>query len=93
MTVIDKGRHLEIYHIGTTEELSILQVAEKVVGCLGRKAEITPSEAPVGGTNRRCPNIDKLRALGYSPSIPFDEGLPTLVEWYVANRGLRPAQP
>jgi dTDP-glucose 4,6-dehydratase/UDP-glucose 4-epimerase len=90
MTVIDRGEHLEIYHIGTTDELTIRQVAEKVVESLGRQAAISTSELPVGGTNRRCPDIDKLKNLGYRPLISFDAGLPTLVDWYVANRNLKP---
>ena len=91
VTVIDRGQHLQIYNIGTTEELSILDVARKVVGCLGREARISSSAAPAGATSRRCPNIDKLMDIGYRPKISFDQGLPSLVDWYVANRNLRPS--
>src|SRR5205823_3146564 len=35
MRVIEHGRHLNIYHIGTTDELSIREVAEKVAAALG----------------------------------------------------------
>lgn len=89
-TVIDRGGHLEIYHIGNPEEVTMGQLACRVVGCLGREARLVAGEAPAGGTSRRCPNIDKLRALGYSPRVPLAEGLGGVVDWYLANRHLRP---
>ena len=45
----------------------------------------------VGGTERRCPDIAKLGALGYAPRISLDAGLPSLIDWYTANADLRPA--
>jgi hypothetical protein len=31
-----------------------------------------------------------LKTLGYQPRVSFDQGLPSLVDWYVANANLRP---
>ena len=41
--------------------------------------EIKYSEAPQGETNRRCPDISKLKNLGYSAKISIDQGLRTLI--------------
>lgn len=90
MQVIDKGRHLEIYHIGNPEERSIKDVAHLVAGCFGRQAILKPTPIPPGGTPRRSPDIAKLAALGFTPKINLADGLPSLVEWYRENRGLRP---
>lgn len=92
MKVIDDGGHLEVYHIGTTEELEIQQVTHAIMRCLGREAEIANTELPLGGTNRRCPNIDKLKLLGYQPKISFSNGLQSLVDWYSENMNLRPKE-
>jgi nucleoside-diphosphate-sugar epimerase len=90
MQVIEKGDHLGIYHIGTTDEVSVAELARQVVACFGANAEIVPSEAPAGETNRRCPDITKLRGLGYNPKISLAEGLKRTVLWYVENVDLNP---
>ena len=90
MYVLSKGEHLNIYHIGNPEEISILEVAQKVVRHFGRDAEIIPGEAALGGANRRCPDISKIKALGFAPRISFADGLPQIAEWYAANAHMRP---
>lgn len=91
MRVIEAGEHLGIYHVGTTEEVTIAQLAQQVVACFGSVAEIVTSEAPVGETDRRCPDVTRLRALGYVPRIPLAEGLGGTVAWYAENAHLRSA--
>ncbi|MBI5413748.1 SDR family NAD(P)-dependent oxidoreductase [Candidatus Peregrinibacteria bacterium] len=82
MRVIENGKHLNIYHIGNPEEITIKEVARKVVAYLGRKAKIVNGVPMEGGTPRRCPDIGKLVALGFKPKISFDKGLPSIIQWY-----------
>ena len=86
-----KGEALGIYHVGTEEERSIADVARTVVEQFGREAKIEPGKAPEGATNRRCPNISKVRALGYSPKFSFVDGVKKTADWYVAHPELRPS--
>lgn len=90
MVVIEKGAHLGLYHIGTQEEVTMSELAHLVVGWFGREAELMPTEAPRGGTPRRCPDISRLRALGYAPRIRLVDGLPGTVAWYAENAHRRP---
>jgi nucleoside-diphosphate-sugar epimerase len=90
MTMLDKGDHLNIYHIGNPEELTIAKVANYVVKCFEREANIIPSKAPKGETSRRCPDISKLQNLGFSPSISFANGIESSVRWYAENSHLAP---
>jgi UDP-glucose 4-epimerase len=90
--VLSKGEHLNIYHIGNPEELSIADVANKVVTHFGRDVEIIPGEAAPGGTDRRCPDIGKIKALGFEPKISFDDGLPSIANWYATNSDSRPTR-
>ena len=92
MTVIEKGEHLGIYHIGTEEEITIKQLAEEVAHCFERKIEIVPGELKAGGTLRRCPNTKKIRELGYAPAVPLKEGVATTVRWYIENSGEKPVR-
>ncbi|MBK5957178.1 NAD-dependent dehydratase [Rhodoplanes elegans] len=86
MTVIDKGKHLEIYHIGNPEEITIRDLVLKVFQTLGREANVITGPLTEGSTQRRCPDISKLAALGYVPRISIDAGLPPLVDWYARHR-------
>ena len=85
MLLKDKGKHLEIYHIGTQEEISIKLVAKELGKYFQREVEIVPGELAKGGTPRRCPSIAKMQALGYQPKYKFAQGLPIIAQWYVEN--------
>lgn len=85
MLVLEKGRHMDIYHIGTMEEISIEKVAEEVGKYFGKKVEIVPERPADGSTSRRCPDIGKLKKFGYKPKILFKEGLKITAEWYDKN--------
>jgi nucleoside-diphosphate-sugar epimerase len=90
MCVIERGEHLNVYHIGNPEEVSVDDLARRVARCLGRELEIVSGAAFAGETQRRCPDIGKLRRLGYEPRISLDRGLPEVVRWYHENRERQP---
>lgn len=85
MLILKKGVHLNTYHIGTAEEISIADVAKKVGKCFGKDIHIKPSAVMKGSTPRRCPDIAKLKKLGYRPKVSFDNGIKKTVEWYSKN--------
>ena len=82
MLVLERGEHMNIYHIGTMEEIPIEKVAEEVGKYFGKKVEIIPKKPAEGSTLRRCPDIAKLKKLGYKPKVPFKEGLKITADWY-----------
>lgn len=82
MKVIHKGQHMNIYHIGTMEERSIRDVAAHIGAYYGKKIKIIPKSLRAGGTPRRCPDISKLKKLGFEPRIKFKEGLLRTLVWY-----------
>ena len=85
MLVLERGEHMNIYHIGTMEEIPIEKVAEEVGKYFGKKVEIIPKKPAEGSTLRRCPDIAKLKKLGYKPKVPFKEGLKITADWYDKN--------
>lgn len=92
MCVIKYGKHLNIYNIGNPEELTISEVARRVVGYFGREVLIKEGSHMKGGTQRRCPDISKIKALGFNPHISFNEGFPSIASWYQKNLNLRPGK-
>ena len=90
MVMRAKGDHLNIYHVGTLEELSIGELARRVAAHAGRELALQTSEKLLGSTNRRCPDISKLAALGYKPAVPLAQGLPPTIDWYWEHEHLAP---
>jgi nucleoside-diphosphate-sugar epimerase len=82
MLVIEQGKHCEIYHLGTDQEITIGEVAHKVARSLGVTIKLVPGAEAVGGTPRRCPDISRIRALGFKPKWILDEAINETVRWY-----------
>lgn len=87
ISVLEKGIHMNIYHIGTMDEISIKKIAVEIGKYFGKETVIVPGKQAVGGTQRRCPDITKLKNLGYTPKVPFSEGLQITAKWYDENHG------
>lgn len=92
LTAWATGEHLGIYNVGTDEEVRIVDLAFKIADLVGGKVIISEeAQGSDGGTLRRCPDISKLRALGFKPKVSLDEGLGETVRWYI-NNGVRAAE-
>jgi nucleoside-diphosphate-sugar epimerase len=90
MVMREKGAHLGIYHVGTTEEVAIADLAQRIAGLAGREIELVAGKPAPGGTARRCPDISKLGQLGYKPHVPLAQGLPPTLDWYWGHPELAP---
>jgi nucleoside-diphosphate-sugar epimerase len=90
MVMREKGEHLGIYHVGTMDEVTIADLAKRVAKVAGREIELVAGPLQTGGTPRRCPDISKLKKLGYKPRVPLDEGLKATLDWYWRNADLAP---
>ena len=90
MLAVEKGHHRQIYHVGTEEEVTIRHVLELVFGWFKRDLKLLSLPEAAGGTPRRCPNIGKLEALGFTPKVNIASGIGEIAEWYCANAHLKP---
>ncbi len=90
--VVENGQHLNVYHIGNPDEVSVEALASLIFKEFGREPAFAFEPAPAGETRRRCPDISKLRGLGFAPKIPLVQGLPAVVRWYRENRELAEAR-
>ena len=79
-----------MYHVGTQEEIAVEEVAREVGQYFGRSVQVLPGKLQPGSTERRCPDISKLKKLGFEPQIPFTQGLPLTAQWYHQNAHLCP---
>jgi nucleoside-diphosphate-sugar epimerase len=88
MIMRSRGEHLGIYHIGTSEEVAIGDLAHRIAGTMSLEIELISTSTLAGSTPRRCPDISKLVGLGYQPRVQLNEGLPPTVCWYCENEQL-----
>lgn len=73
--IFKKGKNLEIYNIGTTEIIKIKDLAKKIAKIFNINIKLKKTNLNIGGTNIRCPDITKLKKLGFKQKINLDKGL------------------
>jgi nucleoside-diphosphate-sugar epimerase len=91
LRVMEKGEHLGIYHIGTSEEITIKRLAREIGRHFGHNIKVVAGELRTGSPSRRCPDISKLRQLGFKPRTSLKEGLAKTVRWYDENAARKPS--
>lgn len=69
-------------NVGTGKELSIKEVAEKIIKEIGFKGELKWDATKPDGTPRKLTDVTKLHNLGWHHKIEIDEGIHRLFEWY-----------
>lgn len=73
--IMKKGKNLNIYNIGTNEEIKIKKLASLLLKKMGKKNKIKTSKLKKGGTLRRCPSIKKIKKIGFVPKVNLNKGL------------------
>ena len=70
-------------NIGNPREITILELAEKIIELTDSKSEIIFKELPEDDPVRRCPDITKAKEiLGWEPKISLEEGLMKTIGWF-----------
>lgn len=85
MRVLEKGKHLETYHIGTMSEIAIKDVAIEVGNYFKKEVHIIGGQTMQGSIPRRCPDNSKVCALGFYPKTSLKEGIALSAPWYQTN--------
>lgn len=75
----------DIINIGTGEDISIRELAEKIKNIVGYQGAISWDTAKPDGTPRKLLDVGKLHDLGWKHSILFDEGITSTYEWFKEN--------
>ncbi len=73
--ILDRGKHLNIYNIGTSEGIRIRDLAFKMGKIYNRKISIKKTSLRKGSTKYRIPNIKKIKKLGFKPKYNLEKGL------------------
>ena len=73
--ILSRGKHLNVYNIGTSERIKIKNLAYKLSRIFKKKIVLKKSPLAEGGTKVRIPNIKKIKKLGFIPKFYLDKGL------------------
>lgn len=89
LTVIFKGEVGQAYNLGTDKETSVSELAETLIKLFPeKKLKIIRNEDSIGqgylksSIRRACPDISKIKVLGWQPEISIEEGFKRTVESY-----------
>lgn len=86
-----------VINIGSNFEVSVGDIAQKIVNIAGRHSEIVVDPQrfrPAGSEVERlwCDNTKARELLGWEPKVSLDEGLRRAIEWFSRNMNLYKAE-
>ena len=70
-------------NIGTGKEITIRQLAERIVETVGYQGKLTFDSSKPDGTMHKLTDPSKLHALGWHHKIEIEEGVQRMYEWYL----------
>jgi dTDP-glucose 4,6-dehydratase len=84
--VIDRGRTGDVYNIGGGNEVRNVDLTHTLLRLADRTESLIKNVKDRQGHDLRYSlDTSKLRALGWTPRVPFEEGLKETVRWYRDN--------
>ena len=77
----------EAYNVGNDdEETTMGDLANKIIGLIGKNIDVNPMPFTHGSPKRRCPSIIKLKeVISYTKQYPLEKGLQETFNWYNEN--------
>ena len=74
-----------LYNVGSGEDLSIKNLAEKIQKMVGHNGPIIWDSEKPDGTPRKLMEVSKLEAEGWKYSVNLDVGIQKTYEWFLKN--------
>jgi GDP-L-fucose synthase len=85
LLLLEKYDSPEIINVGCGEDVSIRELAELICDVVGFGGELAWDTTKPDGTPRKLLDINKLRALGWKPTITLRDGVGQTYQWFRAN--------
>jgi UDP-glucuronate decarboxylase len=77
-----RGRDGEVANIGGPDEITIASLANEIKRISGSKSGTRFMQAREDDPQRRCPDISKMRKLGWRPRTSLDDGLISTIAYF-----------
>jgi dTDP-glucose 4,6-dehydratase len=84
--LLERGAPGETYNVGGGNEVRNVDLTRRILSLVGKpESLIRPVQDRPGHDRRYSLDCAKLRAMGWDPQVPFEEGLRRTVDWYRAH--------
>jgi nucleoside-diphosphate-sugar epimerase len=80
--IYKKGKHLNIYNIGNDKQTSIKNLVKLICKKIKIKEKIGYKKKFLGSPRKRCPDISKIKKLGFVPLVDIKKGIDILMQNY-----------
>ena len=77
------GEPLNYLNVGTGVDISIKSLAKKISQIVNFEGEILWDESKPDGTPKKQLNVEKIKSLGWSPTIKLDDGLKRTIKEFI----------
>jgi len=77
-----KTNECGVYNICTGVEITILELAERIIDLASTKVPIVHEKSREGDILRSVGNNEKIKSIGFSPTYSIEEGLKETYQWY-----------
>ena len=78
--IFKKGSHLQIYNIWTSEVINIKKLCKIISKIMNKRIVIKSEPIAKGGTKLRCPNILKIKKLGFKNKFNIFNGIKEVIK-------------
>ena len=87
LAVLENGRECEVYNVGGSRALPNREIVKMILAATGRPESLMTTVKDRPGHDRRYAiTSEKItRQTGWSPQMPFEDGLTFTVNWYKAQ--------
>ena len=86
LVCLEKYNDPQHINIGSGIEISIKDLALKIVHQIGYGGKIIWDTNRPDGTPRKVLDVTKISKLGWKPNISLDQGIRSTIDWYLENR-------
>lgn len=87
IAAMDLNCNFEIFNLGSSEPIKLLDLIELIEKGLGKKARKNFSEMQAGDVMHTYADLTKSdKSLGYCPKVNIAKGINRFIEWYKCNR-------
>jgi len=77
-----RGLDNNVYNIGNDSEVTIRDLISEISKALDIKVKFKIGKLKEGSANRRCPDITKIKKIGFKPKILLRDGIEITAQWY-----------
>jgi len=85
MMCVEKGITQPI-NLGSGVGVTIRRLVEIIVSHLPKKPKVIWDTTKPSGDKKRLMDMTRAKRYGFEPQVPFEKGVPAVMEWYLKNK-------